>query len=337
MFGTHTKQVVMVTGAGGSIGSELARQIFLERPKRLYIVDQCELSLFNIMTRLQELPHIKYVDLRPILINCASDEFVERCAGEQLDFMYHVAAYKHVNMSEANPGTYYRNNIMATYHSQCIASAANAKFVLVSTDKAVHPTNVMGRSKRLCEMLVLAEANLKESVDRTSIVRFGNVLNSSGSVIPIFKTQIDAGGPVTVTDRHAERFFMSITEATSLVVDSIRVHSKQGIFVLDMGPAVNIHSLACNLIEQAGHNVTYESPGKGEIKIEFIGLRPGEKVVEELSYGKVSATEIARVNSAEERCTFGEAEHQLCLQFGRGNFSELPSGFTWEEGIGPNK
>ncbi len=335
MIGTHTDKIVMVTGAGGSIGSELTRQIFMERPAKMIIVDHCELSLFNIMSSLEGHQGDDRVEVQPVLVDCASQEFVARFVDQHIDYVYHVAAYKHVNLSELNPRTYYQNNIMATYYCQRLASESAAKFVLVSTDKAVEPTNVMGKSKRLCEMLVLSTANLEGATDRTSIVRFGNVLNSSGSVIPIFKEQIEAGGPVTVTDRNAERFFMSITEATSLIVDSIRIRSKQGIFVLDMGSAINIHSLACNLIEQAGYNVTYSGPMKDEMKIEFIGLRPGEKVTEALSYGTVDDTEIPRVCSANERTDFAKPEQDLCLEFGKGERLDPPEGFRWDRGFSP--
>lgn len=333
MVNAHEGKVVMVTGAGGSIGSQLTRQIIGDLPTKLLIVDHCELSLFNILSQLAESSAYKNVKVEPILINCASADFHERFLGENLDVIYHVAAYKHVNLSELNPSTYYQNNILATDYCQKVANSCSARFVLVSTDKAVNPTNVMGKSKRLCEMLALATANFEKTLDHTSIVRFGNVLNSSGSVLPIFRSQISEGGPVTVTDRGAERFFMSISEATSLVTDSTRVKSKQGIFVLDMGPSMNIHSLACNLIEQMGHRVTYSKAKGGEIQIKFIGLRPGEKMVEELSYGEVIETEISRVRFATERVDFAEPERELCLEFARGTRLQPPSGFDWEHGF----
>jgi FlaA1/EpsC-like NDP-sugar epimerase len=333
MVNAHQGKAVMVTGAGGSIGSQLARQIIDDLPKKLFIVDHCELSLFNILSELKQNSSIEEVEIQPVLINCASEDFCERFFDEKLDVIYHVAAYKHVNLSELNPSTYYQNNILATEYCQRVANSRGARFVLVSTDKAVIPTNVMGKSKRLCEMLALANANIENTVERTSIVRFGNVLNSSGSVLPIFRSQIAEGGPVTVTDRGAERFFMSISEATALVTDSTLVKSKHGIFVLDMGPSMNIHSLACNLIEQMGYRVTYNEAQNGEIEIKFIGLRPGEKMVEELSYGEVVETEVSRVRFANERTDFAEQERDLCLEFASGKRLDPPSGFDWEHGF----
>ena len=189
----------------------------------------------------------------------------------------------------------------------------------------------MGKSKRLSEMLVLASANMADNLGKNSIVRFGNVLNSSGSVIPIFKSQIEKGGPVTVTDKDATRYFMSISEATSLILNSINIKTKLGIFVLDMGPVINIKTLACNLIEQAGYKVTYSDAKKGEIKIDFIGLRPGEKKEEVLSYGNLVNSEVSRVKIAKERIDFTESEKEVCLDFVRGKTSELPEGFSWEK------
>ncbi len=333
MSKTHNKKVIMVTGAGGSIGSELCRRIMLEAPKKLLLVDHCELSLFNIMNDLTELNHDKSVDIHPVLENCSSKKFYERFSLTDLDILYNVAAYKHVPLSEENPLTYYRNNIMATNYCQRIAQDNDAKFVLVSTDKAIDPINVMGKSKRLCEILVLANSNIKGSQDKTSIVRFGNVLNSSGSVIPIFTAQINKNLPITVTHRDAERFFMSITQATSLVVDALRVQSTHDILVLDMGPSINIHSLACNLIEQAGYRVTYENPKEGDRKIEFIGLRAGEKIVEKLSYGAVVETEISGVTSSNEWTNFGKLERDLCLEYANGQRVDNPANFTWEHGF----
>lgn len=330
---THGNKKVLVTGAGGSIGSELCRQIILEAPSQIFIVDHSEPAIFRTLHDLNSRNEGGHVEIIPVLINCASPEFVDLFAGNEIDFIYHAAAYKHVTLSEMNPSTYYRNNIMSTFYCQKIAIRSSAKFALVSTDKAVHPSNTMGKSKRLCEMLALAHASLEGAQDKTSIVRFGNVLNSSGSVIPIFMAQIQRGGPVTVTDPDAKRFFMSATEATSLVLSSARIRREQCILALDMGPAIKIHSLACNLIEQAGYHVTYFDQRDGEIKIEFTGLRPGEKKVEEISYGPLTATDIERIKFANEWTNFGEAELSLCLEYGKEICRELPVEFSWESGF----
>ena len=331
-MGEHNSKIVVVTGAGGSIGSELVRQISKDIPSQIFLVDNCELSLFNIYNELKSDPNLKEISIKALLLDCTKNYFVEYFNGKRIDFIYHVAAYKHVNLSEENPLTYYHNNIIATNLSQKLSIMQGAKFVLVSTDKAVHPSNVMGKSKRLSEILVLANANIMNTREENSIVRFGNVLNSSGSVIPIFKSQIEKGGPVTVTDKDATRYFMSISEATSLILNSVNIKSKLGIFVLDMGPVINIKTLACNLIEQAGYKVTYSNPKFGEIKIEFIGLRKGEKKEEVLSYGKLINSEVSRVKFAKERIDFSDLDKEVCLDFARGNISELPKGFSWENG-----
>ena len=331
-MGEHNSQVVIVTGAGGSIGSELVRQISKDIPSQLFLVDNCELSLFNIYNELKGNPNLREISIKALLLDCTKDYFIEYFKSKKIDFIYHVAAYKHVNLSEENPITYYHNNIIATYLCQKLSIMQDAKFVLVSTDKAVNPLNIMGKSKRLSEILVLANANMMKAREKNSIVRFGNVLNSSGSVIPIFKSQIEKGGPVTVTDKDATRYFMSISEATSLILSTAKIKSKLGIFVLDMGPVININTLACNLIEQSGYKVTYSNPSDGEIKIEFIGLRKGEKKEEELSYGNLINTEVSRVKVAKERIDFSDSDIEVCLDFARGNISELPKGFSWEKG-----
>ena len=332
-MGGHNQKNVLITGAGGSIGSEVVRQISKDIPAELFLVDNCELSLFNIYNELIDDISLKDVSIKALLVDCTREYFIEYFKDKSIDFIYHVAAYKHVNLSEENPLSYYHNNITSTDYCQKLSIMKGAKFVLVSTDKAVNPSNVMGKSKRLSEILVLANANMNNNLGKNSIVRFGNVLNSSGSVIPIFKSQIEKGGPVTVTDKDATRFFMSISEATSLILNADNIKAKLGIFVLDMGPVINIKTLACNLIEQSGYKVTYGNPKTGEIKIEFIGLRPGEKKEEVLSYGNLVNSEVSRVKIAKERIDFTESEKEVCLDFARGNISELPEGFSWEKGF----
>ncbi len=330
----HTHKCILITGSGGSIGSELVRQISREQPSVIFLVDNCELNLFNIVNELNRNTDLNDVSIKPVLIDCTKQYFIDFFLDKKIDYIYHVAAYKHVNLSVDNQLTYYHNNIVGTNNCQILSMVKGAKFVLVSTDKAVFPSNVMGKSKRLSEILVIANANKENNLANNSIVRFGNVLNSSGSVIPIFNSQIRNGGPVTVTDKNATRFFMSISEATSLIINSVTITSKEGIFVLDMGPVINIHTLACNLIEQAGYKVSYSTSNEGEIKIEFIGLRKGEKKEEVLSYGDIIESEVPRVMIAKEFMEFSDSEKQVCMDFANGNISEIPNGFSWEKGFG---
>ena len=267
-------KTVMVTGGGGSIGSELCRQIAGHKPKRLIIVDIYENNAYEIQ---QELIR-KYTDL-DLVVLIASVRNTKRINSifeeYKPDIVYHAAAHKHVPLMEDSPGEAIKNNVFGTWKT-AMAAAMNGtkKFVLISTDKAVNPTNIMGASKRICEMIV---QTFNKHYDTEFVaVRFGNVLGSNGSVIPLFKKQIEAGGPVTVTDPKIIRYFMTITEAVSLVLQA-GAYAKGGeIFVLDMGEPVKILDLAENLIKLSGYKVGED------IKIEFTGLRPGEKLYEEM-------------------------------------------------------
>ncbi len=267
-------KVVMVTGGGGSIGSELCRQIAGHKPKRLIIVDIYENNAYDIQQELiRKYPEMDLVVLiasvrNTLRINNIFEEY-------KPDIVYHAAAHKHVPLMETSPGEAIKNNVFGTWKT-AMAAAMNGtkKFVLISTDKAVNPTNVMGASKRICEMIV---QTFNKHYDTEFVaVRFGNVLGSNGSVIPLFKKQIASGGPVTVTDPEIIRYFMTITEAVSLVLQA-GAYAKGGeIFVLDMGEPVKILDLAENLIKLSGYKVGED------IKIEFTGLRPGEKLYEEM-------------------------------------------------------
>jgi FlaA1/EpsC-like NDP-sugar epimerase len=267
-------KVVMVTGGGGSIGSELCRQIAGHKPKRLIIVDIYESNAYDIQQELiRKYPEMDLVVLiasvrNTLRINNIFEEY-------KPDIVYHAAAHKHVPLMETSPGEAIKNNVFGTWKT-AMAAAMNGtkKFVLISTDKAVNPTNVMGASKRICEMIV---QTFNKHYDTEFVaVRFGNVLGSNGSVIPLFKKQIASGGPVTVTDPEIIRYFMTITEAVSLVLQA-GAYAKGGeIFVLDMGEPVKILDLAENLIKLSGYKVGED------IKIEFTGLRPGEKLYEEM-------------------------------------------------------
>lgn len=269
-----TGKTVLVTGGGGSIGSELCRQIALQNPEKLIIFDIYENNAYDIQQELiQTHPQL---DLE-IVIGSVRD----RSRVEQVFSLYrpqlvcHAAAHKHVPLMEENPNEAIKNNVFGTYH---VASAAHTygveKFILISSDKAVNPTNVMGASKRICEMIIQVIGQNSETV--YSAVRFGNVLGSNGSVIPLFRRQIERGGPVTVTHKDVIRYFMTISEAVSLVLQACAYAKGGEIFVLDMGEPVKIDDLARNMIRLSGFE-----PGV-DIPIEYTGLRPGEKLFEEL-------------------------------------------------------
>ena len=267
-------KVVLVTGGGGSIGSELCRQIAGHQPKQLIIVDIYENNAYDIQQELlREQPKLDLV----VLIGSVRDENRINSIFEQYrpEIIYHAAAHKHVPLMEGSPNEVIKNNVLGTYNMVRMADKWNAKrFVQISTDKAVNPTNIMGASKRICEMII--QTYNKESNTEYVAVRFGNVLGSNGSVIPLFKKQIAEGGPVTVTHPEIIRYFMTIPEAVSLVLQA-GAYAKGGeIFVLDMGEPVKILDLARNMIRLSGYKVDQD------IKIEFTGLRPGEKLYEEL-------------------------------------------------------
>lgn len=276
---------VLVTGAGGSIGSELCRQILRQRPSTLILAEQSEHALYSIDYELRDLQHRAGVDsvLQPELINVAGQGECERLfARLRPDTVFHAAAYKHVPLIEVNPVAGIRNNVFGTLNT-CIAAerAGTRNFILVSTDKAVRPTNIMGASKRICELIVQARAAQQTGTRYTS-VRFGNVLGSSGSVIPRFREQIAAGGPLTLTHREATRFFMTIPEAAQLVIQAGALAEDGEILLLDMGKPVRILDLARAMVELSGLTVADDQNPDGDIAIEEIGLRPGEKMVEEL-------------------------------------------------------
>ena len=276
-------KVVMVTGGGGSIGSELCRQIVRFNPKILIVFDIYENNMYNLQQEL--LIKIRNGELHTtakleFLIGSVRDKkrLDEVMNKYHIDVVFHAAAHKHVPLVESSPKEAVKNNVFGTYNTirACIRNGVG-KFVLISTDKAVNPTNIMGCTKRITELIIQALKN--NGVTRVGAVRFGNVLGSNGSVIPLFKEQISSGGPVTVTDPNIERYFMTIPEAAGLVLQA-GVYADNGeIFVLDMGTRVKILTLAENMIRLSGLK-PYE-----DIDIEFIGLRPGEKMYEEISLG----------------------------------------------------
>ncbi len=267
---------VLITGAGGSIGSELVRQIARVRPKLLIMLDHAEDNLFEIDREMTS--HWHFTRVESVLADCREGErMLEVMQRFKPEIVFHAAAYKHVGLMEANPLEALRNNAIATQVTAKTAAVAGAeRFVLVSTDKAVNPRTVMGATKALAEWVVAA-ASARNPQTAFEIVRFGNVLASSGSVVPIFRSQIERGGPVTVTDPEMSRYFMTIPEAVQLVIQAGNLGSGSGeVFVLEMGEPVKIIDLARNMIRLAG----YEP--EAEIAIEIIGIRPGEKLEEEL-------------------------------------------------------
>lgn len=288
-------RVVMVTGAGGSIGAELCRQIIRQRPVRLLLFEMSELALYSIERELRQIfsQQCLEVDLVPLLGN-AHHKFRLRdiLQAYRVQTVYHAAAYKHVPIVELNVIEGIHNNVIATWYAAEAALEAEVEtFVLVSTDKAVNPANVMGATKRLSE-IVLQGLQQKRHKTRFCMVRFGNVLASSGSVVPLFYEQIRAGGPITVTHPDVIRYFMTITEAAQLVLQAGSMAEGGDVFVLDMGKPVRIDDLARRMVHHMGMSVRDEKNPDGEIEIEYTGLRPGEKLFEELLIGNnVAGTE----------------------------------------------
>jgi len=295
-----TNKVVMITGAGGSIGSELSRQILALKPQVLVMFEQSEFALYKINQELINVG-IPNVEILPILGSVNNSKLLNNIM-QRLDVntIYHAAAYKHVPMVESNNAEGARNNIFGTLTCAQIAIENGVEtFVLISTDKAVRPTNTMGATKRVAEMVLQALA-LQHSI-RFSMVRFGNVLDSSGSVVPLFKEQIKGGGPITVTDAEMVRYFMSIPEAVELVIQAGAMGQGGDMFVLDMGEPVRIVDLARKMIRLSGLKIKDKLHPDGDIEIQFTGLRPGEKLYEELLIGdNVSKTKNPMIKRAKE-------------------------------------
>jgi FlaA1/EpsC-like NDP-sugar epimerase len=282
--------VVAVTGAGGSIGSELCRQIVQQRPTTLLLIEQSEFALYAIHHELQALVQRTGtgVSLVPLLASVTDRPRMDAILRAwQPHTLYHAAAYKHVPLVEHNPVQGIRNNVWGTWWcAQAARDAGVGHFVLISTDKAVRPTNIMGASKRLAEMVLQAmDRESGAGNTRFCMVRFGNVLGSSGSVVPLFRQQIAAGGPITLTHPDITRYFMTIPEAAQLVMQAGAMATGGEVFVLDMGEPVRIMDLAQRMVELSGRTVKTPDRPDGDIAIEITGLRPGEKLFEELLIG----------------------------------------------------
>ena len=298
-------KTVLITGAGGSIGSELCRQVLRWQPKTLLLLELGEFALYTIHAELSAVADPSAVEIVPLQGSVQdADRVDEILATWRPDIVYHAAAYKHVPLVEHNPLEALRNNVWGTLVCARAAAAHGVgHFVLVSTDKAVRPTNVMGASKRLAEMVVQALAGQSRGRCCYSIVRFGNVLDSSGSVVPLFRRQIAQGGPITLTHRDMTRFFMTIPEAAQLVIQAGAMAQGGDVFVLDMGEPILIHDLACAMIELTGQRVRTGDHSTGDIEIQITGLRPGEKLHEELLIGTEAApTAHPRILKAKEAC-----------------------------------
>jgi FlaA1/EpsC-like NDP-sugar epimerase len=310
-----TNKVVAVTGAGGSIGSEICRQALLQRPKKIILIELNEFSLYSIE---QELNLLKTeynlnFDIISILGSVQKENRLKTVFESfKVDTVYHAAAYKHVPMVEHNVVEGVRNNVFGTWYcAEAAIKAQVSNFVLISTDKAVRPTNVMGTSKRLAELVLQALAQ-RQSATRFTMVRFGNVLGSSGSVVPLFHRQIQQGGPITVTHADIIRYFMTIPEAAQLVLQAGSMGKGGDVFVLDMGEPVKITDLARKMIHLSGLSEKDADNPDGDIEIEFSGLRPGEKLYEELLIGDdVEGTEHPRIMTANEICLNWPETHKL--------------------------
>ncbi|MBE9477594.1 MAG: polysaccharide biosynthesis protein, partial [Proteobacteria bacterium] len=283
---TYAGKTVMVTGAGGSIGSELCRQLLKCRIRKLVLFDHSELALYAIDRELRPIAKAAGVDLVPVLDSVTDKARVDAVfSANNIQIVLHAAAYKHVPMVEINELAGLYNNVIGTRNvAQAARKFGLERFILISTDKAVRPTNVMGSSKRLAELVV---QDLASRCQKTlfSMVRFGNVLGSSGSVIPLFQGQIAKGGPVTVTDKNVTRYFMTINEASRLVLLAGSFACGGDVFVLDMGAPVKIYDLARLMIKLSGRTVRDVGNPNGDIAVELTGLRPGEKLYEELLIG----------------------------------------------------
>ena len=307
-------KVVMVTGAGGSIGSELCRQILRVGPSKLLLIEQSEFALYTIHQELEERLAGRDIVLLPLLASVQDNERMHEIMSTwHPDTVYHAAAYKHVPLVEHNPAEGIKNNVLGILRTaQAAAENGVSDLVLISTDKAVRPTNIMGASKRLAEMVLQAIAQTNPGT-KFSMVRFGNVLGSSGSVVPKFRQQIRDGGPITLTHPEITRYFMTIPEASQLVIQAGAMAKGGDVFVLDMGQSVKIIELARRMIELSGLTVKDEQNPDGDIEIEITCLRPGEKLYEELLIGdNPKPTSHSRIMKAHEQfIPWAELEGQL--------------------------
>ena len=299
-------QIILISGAGGTIGSEISKQLLLNNAKKILLLENSEFALYKInqdLIKIQKELDVSSTEIIPILGNAADQANIENIFQDQeVNIVFHAAAYKHVPLVEANPFVGVSNNIFSTLTLAKLANRYSvSRFVLISTDKAVRPTNIMGASKRISELILQNIASKKSTKTIFSMVRFGNVLDSSGSVVPLFREQIKTGGPVSVTHKNITRFFMMISEASSLVIQAGALAKRGEVFLLDMGKPVKILDLAKNMISLSGLRIKDKRNPDGDIEIIFSGLRPGEKLYEELLVnGKSEKTIHPMIYSANE-------------------------------------
>ncbi|MFA3777818.1 polysaccharide biosynthesis protein [Yersinia sp. 1652 StPb PI] len=343
-----TGKVVMVTGAGGSIGSELCRQIIIEKPQLLVLFDVSEFSLYSIENDIAAICRNHKIDSEFVaLLGSVQNEsrLVQVMTNFQVNTVYHAAAYKHVPLVENNVIEGVRNNIFGTlFCAKAAIKSGVEKFVLISTDKAVRPTNTMGATKRMAELVLQALSN-EQCHTKFCMVRFGNVLGSSGSVVPLFKKQIAEGGPITLTHKDIIRYFMTIPEAAQLVIQAGAMGQGGDVFVLDMGDPVKIIDLAKRMVNLSGLSVKSDENPDGDIAIEISGLRPGEKLYEELLIGEsVQNTYHPRIMTATEvmlewdklnvlLSTIESACNDFDYEYIRSLLLEAPVGFQPTDGI----
>jgi FlaA1/EpsC-like NDP-sugar epimerase len=295
-------KVVLVTGAGGSIGSELSRQVVKQNPEKLLLLELNEFALYKIYEELKSAN--KNLKIIPLLVNVQDQTKVNEIFKTfKVDTVYHAAAYKHVPLVEENISESIKNNVFSTLVvAKAALSQSVGNFVLISSDKAVRPTNIMGASKRIAELCVQGiYKNVKNNKTKMSIVRFGNVLESSGSVIPKFKKQIKDGGPITLTHPDVTRYFMTLVEASQLVIQAGAMSEDCDVFVLDMGESIKIKDLIYRIVKLSGLTVKDENNIEGDIEIKIIGLRPGEKLYEELLLGdNLQKTQHTKIQKAQD-------------------------------------
>ena len=305
-----TDKVVMVTGAGGSIGSILSKQVLKEKPSKLILIDNSEIALFKIISRLKKLN--SNIEIIPRLINISDYNAIQSITKEyKINTVYHAAAYKHVNILESEIKSAIVNNIIGTYNllSACDNNGID-KFVMISTDKAATPTTVMGKTKKFCELIV-EYFNKKNKNSAFLSVRFGNVFNSSGSVIQIFKEQIENGEDLTLTDPNVDRFFMSIDEAVKLVIKASQMGRGGEVFVLDMGTPIKIIDIAKRMIHLSGNTIKNELNPNGDIGIKITGLQKGEKMHEILSESPIDITDNPQIMLATESRKIDKLEEKI--------------------------
>jgi len=299
-------QNILISGAGGTIGSEISKQLLQNNAKKIILLENSEFALYRINKKLIQISEelgISSTDIVPILGNAADQNDIEDIfSNHEIDTVFHAAAYKHVPIVESNPFTGVSNNVFSTLTLAKLSNKYSvSRFVLISTDKAVRPTNIMGASKRISELILQNLASRKSSKTIFSMVRFGNVLDSSGSVVPLFREQIRSGGPLSVTHKNITRFFMMISEASSLVIQAGAMAKGGEVFLLDMGKPVKILDLARNMIRLSGLQIKDQENPDGDIEIVFSGLRPGEKLYEELLVSaKSQRTQHPMIYSASE-------------------------------------